>query len=105
MITITIRKEKDKVVAFSVTGHAEYADEGQDIVCSAVSALTINTVNSIEQLTSDRICTAQSDGELHAEMLGTVSPEAHLLLQSMYLGLQSVAEQYPGHVKIIVTES
>ena len=27
-------------------GHAGYAEEGQDIVCAAVSALVINTVNS-----------------------------------------------------------
>ena len=104
MITITIRKEKDAIVAFSVTGHAEYADEGQDIVCSAVSALTINAVNSIERFTSDRISVAEADGELHAEIRGTAGPETQLLLQSMLLGLQTVGEQYPRYVRVKVAD-
>ena len=29
-------------------------EEGQDIVCAAVSVLVINTVNAIEQFTDDR---------------------------------------------------
>ena len=101
MITIVIRKEKDEIVAFSVTGHAEYADKGQDIVCSAVSALTINAVNSVERLTNDRICAAEADGELHAEIQGTAGPETQLLLKSMVLGLKSIAEQYPQYVTIV----
>ena len=101
MITIVIRKEKDEIVAFSVTGHAEYADKGQDIVCSAVSALTINAVNSVERFTSDRISAAEADGELHAEIQGTAGPETQLLLKSMVLGLKSIAEQYPQFVTIV----
>ena len=88
-------------MAFSVTGHAEYADKGQDIVCSAVSALTINAVNSIERLTSDRISAAEADGELHAEIQETAGPETQLLLKSMVLGLKSIAEQYPQFVTIV----
>ena len=31
-----------------------YADVGQDIVCAGVSALVINTINSIEQFNRER---------------------------------------------------
>ena len=34
-------------------GHAGFAAYGNDIVCAAVSALVINTVNSIEAFTED----------------------------------------------------
>ena len=34
-------------------GHADYADRGKDIVCSAVSMLFINTVNCIEELAKE----------------------------------------------------
>ncbi len=33
---------------FKVQGHAGYAPEGQDIVCAAVSAMTMLTINLIE---------------------------------------------------------
>ena len=42
MIHITLwQNEKEEIIAFEVDGHAGYGEEGWDIVCSAVSALTI----------------------------------------------------------------
>ena len=51
MITVTVSKKNNSYVSFTSKGHAGYAEEGQDIICAAVSALVINTVNSLEQLT------------------------------------------------------
>ena len=42
MITITVKKRNGNYLEFVSKGHAGYAEEGQDIVCSAVSALVIN---------------------------------------------------------------
>ncbi len=37
-------------------GHAEYAKAGEpDVLCAAISALTIGTVNSLEQLAGERL--------------------------------------------------
>ncbi len=43
-------------------GHAGYAEEGQDIVCAAVSALIITTVNSLEKFTDDKFDVQEKDG-------------------------------------------
>ena len=54
MVRVTILKDqKDICRGFETSGHAGYADKGQDIVCAAVSVLTINTVNSLEQFTEE----------------------------------------------------
>ena len=55
MITIKVRKKNGSYEEFISKGHAGYAEEGQEIICAAVSALVINTVNSLEQLTKDSI--------------------------------------------------
>ena len=34
-------------------GHAGYAQEGEDIICAAVSALALNFFNSVETFTED----------------------------------------------------
>ena len=34
-------------------GHAGYAEEGEDIICAAVSALALNFFNSVEAFTED----------------------------------------------------
>ena len=52
MITITIYQNREQVAqGFRCIGHAGYANVGEDIVCSAVSVLVINTINSIEVYT------------------------------------------------------
>ena len=54
MITIKVRKKNGSYEEFISKGHAGYAEAGQDIVCAAVSALIITTVNSLEKFTDDK---------------------------------------------------
>ena len=54
MIKVSIYKnDEGKMIGFRLSGHAGYAEHGQDIVCAAVSALVINAMNSIETFSSD----------------------------------------------------
>ena len=54
MIKVTVFEDSDRVVrGFKLTGHAGYGEEGQDIVCAAVSALVFSAYNSIETFTED----------------------------------------------------
>ena len=48
------KNEKNECVGFKTFGHAGYAEEGEDIVCAAISVLVINTMNSIEALTDTK---------------------------------------------------
>ena len=42
---------KDDIRGFLSAGHADWAEEGSDIVCAAVSALTQTCVNALETFT------------------------------------------------------
>ena len=64
MITVRVERTGDSFSMFQVTGHAGYAQSGYDIYCAAVSALTLNTVNSIEVLCKDRVDAKDRDGFL-----------------------------------------
>lgn len=73
-------------------------DHGEPIVCAGVSALVMNTVNSIEAFT-DACFTFDGDAQNGGDICFTVTEfdkegKAELLLQSLYLGLVSLAEQY-----------
>ena len=98
MIQVTIyRNALDQYSGFRMEGHAGFAAYGSDIVCAAVSALVINTINSIQAFTED-IC----ENAVHQEKdvvsfqipSEPVSKEAELLLESLVLGLQSIAKEY-----------
>ena len=108
MIKIIIRTKKEEYIGFSSIGHAGYAESGSDIVCAAVSVLILNTVNSIEQFTSDifRIETDEKQGVFEFEFHTIPSKEAKLLFSSMVLGISSLVEdeEYNEYLSILFEE-
>jgi uncharacterized protein YsxB (DUF464 family) len=103
MINVVIyRNEKDGYAGFCVTGHAGFAENGYDIVCSAVSMLVINTVNSIESLTNAKSSIKSDDkkGLIELKLITDDNKDAELLIKSLVLGLESVKEQYTNNIRI-----
>ena len=79
MIEITrIKNENGENIGFRCLGHAGFARRGKDIVCAAVSALILNTVNSIEAFTEDKFSCAQEEksGLIEFIIVSEVSKEA-----------------------------
>ena len=94
MIRIRLLTKSGRYVGFTSDGHAGYANAGHDIVCSAVSALMINTVNSIEAFTDDHFEVDEDDGHLSFRLKGNAGEKSLLLLDSLALGLRSIGETY-----------
>ena len=95
MIRVVFYKDsKDEYIGFSLSGHAGYAKAGQDIVCAAVSALCLNTVNSVEAFTKDliRLKTDEAAGVLKLRFVNTVSPESKLLTDALKLGREGIRD-------------
>lgn len=93
---------------FSISGHAGYADFGSDIVCAAVSVLSINTVNSIEAFTKDKFEASidEKTGSLTCRFPEKISTESTLLIDSLLLGLRGIEEDYTDntYIKISIEE-
>ena len=108
MTKVTIfRNLKNECVGFEVIDHAGYAEEGSDIVCAAISILTINTMNAIEQFT-DVDFTQEVDEESCAIrfMVYKSTKETTLLMETMVLGLQTLEDDnnYTEYIDIIFEE-
>ena len=103
MITVEIRKSGEEYAGFSSKGHAGYAEEGYDIICAAVSALTVNAINSIEKFTDDAFKAEAKDGMVRWKFTELpLSKEAKLLMDSLVLGLYDIQENYgKKYIKII----
>ena len=105
MITVTVSKKNNSYISFVSEGHAGYAEEGQDIICAAVSALVINTVNSLEQLTKDSIKAKEKDGFVSFSFVKPVTKEGTLLMDSLVLGLTEIENSYSKrYLKVKVRE-
>ena len=94
MITVTVSKKDDSYKEFLSRGHAGYAEEGQDIICAAVSALIISTVNSLETLTKDRFRLEEKDGYVRIQFPEGLTEGGKLLMDSLVLGLTEIEKSY-----------
>ena len=94
MITIKVRKKNGSYEEFISKGHAGYAEVGQDIVCAAVSALIITTVNSLEKFTDDKFDVQENDGFVSIRFRDRLSERGMLLMDSLLLGLTEIAGSY-----------
>ena len=95
MVEITF--DKNRIL---IDGHAQYAPFGQDVVCAGVSVLATNFVNSIEELTADSIEYDFRPGWMEIKH-GILSERGWLLKESFFIGIVSVADEYPGYVRIL----
>ena len=103
MITITILQDHEDVVGFHCIGHSGYAEAGSDIICAGVSALVINTINSIEAFTDAtyQIDTEAETGLIDFRLDQSADHDTALLMKSMILGLQGIQSDY-GNAYIIL---
>ena len=108
MTKVTIYKNvKNECVGFKALGHAGYAEEGEDIVCAAISILTINTMNSIDVFTdADVFLETDEEIGLIDYKVNKPTKETSLLLDAMTLGLQTMAndENYAEYIDLLFEE-
>jgi uncharacterized protein len=106
MIKLVVnRTNTGKIQSFKMSGHANFAEHGEDIVCAGASAVTLGTVNAIETLTG--VVADAKQGE--SGFLECVFPEnlsddtdekVQLLLEAMILSLQQIEKVAGKHIKI-----
>ena len=103
MITIVVKyNENHNIKGFSIRGHAGFDESGKDIICSAVSVLATNCINSIETMSVTEFESEIKDGFIDFTIKTNVDETADILLQSMLLGLRSVQEAYgKNYIEII----
>ena len=99
MIKIDIKKKDDVVNFIRISGHAEYADEGYDIVCASVSCIAITTVNALISINEDCLVYTESDGLLE---IGILKHDEVIdkLVNNMITLLTKLSEDYKENIKI-----
>ena len=76
--------------------NAGFAEYGEDIVCAAVSVLSINLINSLDKFTDDKFDVEQDEdlGLIRLRFDNDPSHDADLLVKSFELGVDSIFRQY-----------
>ena len=104
MTEITVLEKRGRLVGFDATGHTGYAEEGEDIVCAAVSAITQTAVIGITEVIKAPCALDISDGELHLMLERSVKgkqlEQAELIIGTMLAGLRSIETDYSDYLKL-----
>ena len=95
MIAVSVREDGIKV-----SGHANYAEDGKDIVCAGVTALTQTLIRSLEELVGDEVEYEISPGRIDIHY-GDLSEEGKLLVDSFFIGICQIASEFSEHVNIV----
>lgn len=82
---------------FIVTGHAEYAPHGMDIVCASISAITQTVVMGLETVAV--IEKNVKNGYMMVE-IPNPSDITDVLIDMMVNGLQHISKQYREYVQV-----
>lgn len=105
MINVKIkRNNQNQIVSYRVSGHAQTAPHGEDLVCAAVSVLAQTTILGFYQVLGQEPAYQISDGDLHLNVSDSLTEtqrrEATVLLETMLVGLKNIQQQYPKIIAI-----
>ncbi len=103
-LRVTLLYSGGALAGFTVLGHAGYAAYGEDIVCSAVSALTQAAAMGLSEYLDAVGELKVQEGEMRLMLTKGLSEseaiQAKAILETMRLGLFGILEEYPGHIEI-----
>ncbi len=82
-------------------GHAGYArrrlfGESPDILCAAISALVIGTLNSLEELAGEKLAVTQNEatGFIRCDFGGPLQEKSSFLMDSLVFSLENLSKEY-----------
>lgn len=92
-----------RLKGFTLKGHAEYAEYGYDIVCSAVTSNAIGVDNSLNLLAK-----VEFESEIGQEGMiecivkeSCLNDKTDLLFRHFKLTMEMIKGQYPKNIKIL----
>ncbi len=100
--------ETGEFLSFEMDGHAKSGPFGYDIVCAAASALSINTINSINELAGYTPIYDMESGYLYFERLESLSDRqidiTNLLVHSLLIGLRSIETDNQAFIQVKLSQ-
>ncbi len=100
MIKIKVDYEDGFINNFKITGHANFACYGKDIVCASVSSIVITSVNLAITFDSDSVDYNEKEGFIDVKVMKK-DETINKVFQNMINMLKELEEQYSKNIKFI----
>ncbi len=98
MINIKYLEINNSILKISVIGHADFAEEGKDIVCSAVSLCTIGGLNALKNV--KKYLVKIEKGHIEFDTNSFIDMHDQIVLETMLVQLKNIEFKFPKYIKI-----
>jgi uncharacterized protein YsxB (DUF464 family) len=101
MTQVVFFTDNDLITGFNIKNHSGYGEEGEDIVCSAISSasyMTVNTVTDVLKL-KPKVLFAD-DAEMELQLNSKDAMEASTLLEGFKLHITELSKEYEDYIKV-----
>lgn len=106
MTIVKIVRENGKIVKVSCDGHTDYGEEGEDIVCAALSSVVQTAILGLLKVASINISYKILDksGSLELNIPKNLSEKdrnnADMILETMLCGIADLNEGFSRYIKL-----
>ena len=105
MIRVEFVIRDNKILAFSVSGHAGLAPAPHDVLCASVSAMTQLVINTLTEVFGVEVDLVVDERKplIRAELISVPSESAFSaegVLQGFLLQLEDLRKTYPTHLSV-----
>lgn len=108
MTTVRFTRKDGMLTGVTCTGHTGYAEQGEDIVCAAVSSVVQTAVLGLMQLVGVNVDykVDEKEGFLSAtlpeKLTATQRHDSDLILRTAYLGVSDLYEGFSDFINLEV---
>ncbi|MGG0644501.1 ribosomal-processing cysteine protease Prp [Sporosarcina gallistercoris] len=108
MIQITVKEQASgRISSFEMSGHADYAEHGKDLVCAAASAVSFGAVNAVISLTGNSPAIQQGEDGGYLKVILPETEDDHdqqVIVRAMIVSMQTIEQDYAQFIKITFTK-
>ena len=107
MVNVLFKRKDSNLVSVSMKGHAESVDEGYDMVCCAISAVSQTILIGLLEVLKLKVIYSLDDGFLNFSIEKFPDrdiEQCQVLIKTMLLGLKSIEIRYGEYINIKVEE-
>ena len=105
MTRCEFRRENERIVGFSVSGHSGYSEAGTDIVCAAISAVVSMTEATINDVCGGKakVRVKEEDARITLTLPATCEEEEAIqaVLAGMMVYLCNLRDDYPDYIEVL----
>lgn len=107
MTTIKFKKRDSQILFLSLRDHAGYGENGEDIVCAALSVLSQAMIIGIEEVLKFNLKYGLQDGFLELDLSENTPEEiesCQVLLHTMLKTIESMMISYGDYINLEIEE-